>query len=474
MLLNSFDFIILIPLILAVYYLASRFLFKGSTRLANILLLVISYAIYFWGQPVYTLLLFYVTLITYFGAILIDKNKLRRKRSLIGVLSVAGLLPLLVFKYYHFALNTVADLFRVFNVQIFDAGEASWIIPLGISFFTFQALGYLFEVYYGRLKAERHFLDYMLFVSFFPQIAAGPISKAQELLPQIKSRKLSGEMFSSGLKALLWGFFLKAALADRLAIIVNPVYENYANFSGTSCLMASLLYSLQIYGDFAGYSLMALGVGRLFGFDLINNFKRPYFSQSVSEFWRRWHISLSRWLKDYVYIPLGGSREGEVKTYRNILITFFVSGLWHGANFTFIIWGVIHGVVQAVEKYFKWNAPSSHKAVKCLKILVTFLVVNFAWIFFRMPTVHDAATLIGRIFRNAPGETIPISNTDMFCMAFTILVVFASEIVQEKGLRLNLFHHPRIGVRWAAYLIILFFIVLFGVLDGGQFIYVNF
>ena len=226
-----------------------------------------------------------------------------------------------------------------------------WAVPIGISFFSFQAYGYLADVYYRRTDCERNLRDYALFISFFPQIASGPISKAKDLLPQIKSLKtFDADKATQGLKLLLWGLFLKVVLADRLGLYVDSIYDNYTYQTGFSLFVASLCYSLQIYGDFAGYSLMAIGVAKVLGFDLINNFNRPYFATSITDFWHRWHISLSIWLRDYVYIPLGGSRCSKLRTYWNIFATFLVSGIWHGANWTFIIWGIIHGVAQIAEK----------------------------------------------------------------------------------------------------------------------------
>jgi D-alanyl-lipoteichoic acid acyltransferase DltB (MBOAT superfamily) len=353
----------------------------------------------------------------------------------------------------------------------------SWVIPLGISFFTFQALGYLFDVYKRRFPAEKNLLDYMLFVGFFPQVASGPISKASELLPQIKrERPLNPVMMTEGLKTLLWGYFLKVAFADRVAMYVDSVYTYYDHLTGFNCLVGSILYSLQIYADFAGYSLMAVGVGRLFGFELIKNFRRPYFSTSVTDFWRRWHISLSRWLKDYVYIPLGGSRKGEGRTYWNILVTFLVSGLWHGANWTFVVWGLLHGVAQSVEKFFGWNGRDKKGWHRYWSIFVTFMVVNFAWIFFRMPSMNEAFAFVGRILTWADGSFLPTgSNSTAVLIAYGLVVVTVKEICEEAGMKRMPFVQSRfLVVRWATYLVLLFSIVLFGVLDTSQFIYVNF
>lgn len=304
-----------------------------------------------------------------------DDNK---KTRLIWLFALIGLLPLLIFKYYNFINNSIADGIAAIGLR-FSLPGLNWAVPVGISFFTFQAVGYMLDVYHGRIKAEKNIIDYILFVCFFPQIASGPISKADELLPQIKKERIFDyKQAVSGLKYLLWGMFLKVVLADRVGIYVDTVFGEYAKFSGIRCFIGSLLYSVQIYADFAGYSLMAVGLAKTLGFDLINNFKRPYFAVSVTEFWKRWHISLTRWLTQQVYVPLGGSRCSKTRNYWNILVTFLVSGIWHGANWTFIIWGILHGICQIVEKFFGWNKKQYNGVAKFARILLTFLLVTVA------------------------------------------------------------------------------------------------
>ena len=338
-----------------------------------------------------------------------------------------------------------------------------------------QAYGYLADVYYRRTDCERNLRDYALFISFFPQIASGPISKAKDLLPQIKSLKtFDADKATQGLKLLLWGLFLKVVLADRLGLYVDSIYDNYTYQTGFSLFVASLCYSLQIYGDFAGYSLMAIGVAKVLGFDLINNFNRPYFATSITDFWHRWHISLSIWLRDYVYIPLGGSRCSKLRTYWNIFATFLVSGIWHGANWTFIIWGIIHGVAQIAEKALrlqKYEGGGNRR----LRIIITFLIVNFAWIFFRMPSITDACKVIGKIFTDF-GTTLFLSNnSNMIYMLVAVCILFFKDMRDEFFPRRFLFFENRnIAIRWSSYLFLMFLILLTGVLDSGQFIYVNF
>ncbi len=484
MLFNSFAFLCVIPVVLFVYYLAIHVCKpKGNqiiNRVGNTTLLVVSYAFFFYNQPVYTLLLFGITLVTYlFGRVFAGlppdaKEHKVRRNLLITAGALLVLLPLAIFKYYNFLLESSADLMSLAGID-WTPERMNWIVPLGISFFTFQAIGYMWDVYYGRIPAEKTFADYMLFVAFFPQIASGPISKAADLLPQIKApREIIWSNITAGIKLLLWGYFLKAVFADRVAMFANPVFNQYEHYSGGTCFLASIMYSLQIYGDFAGYSLMAIGVGRMLGFRLINNFNRPYFSASVGEFWRRWHISLSTWLRDYVYIPLGGNRKGKGRSYLNLFVTFLVSGIWHGANLTFIVWGALHGVFQSVEKFFSIPKRPSGRLILTLRVTVTFLLVNFAWIFFRMPTLHGALEFIGKIFSGAPGASLHVARPDAFFMVLAILIVIIKELVEEINPQFSLINHSNRTVRLLTYVTLIFAILLMGVLDSGQFIYVNF
>lgn len=475
MLFNSFEFLWLFPIIFCIYILVAyrNKLLERIPGIANYVLIAISYGLYIKWKPVYALILLGVTAITYLFALLIEnKEEKSRQRLLIwGGISLASL-PLLVFKYYNFINETLENLLGEVNVSVGLPG-LNWTMPLGISFFTLQAIGYLADVYLKRIKAEHNWWDYMLFVCFFPQIASGPISKASALLPQIKAkRNFRYEQFASGCRWLLWGMFMKVAVADRINSIVAPIDNLYENYDGMSCLIASILYTFQIYSDFAGYSFMAMGVGKIMGFDLINNFNRPYFSQSITEFWHRWHISLSTWLKDYIYIPLGGNRCSKLRNYWNIFVTFLVSGIWHGANWTFIVWGVLHGLFQVVEKALGLNKLHSKGLIKCFRISITFILVSFAWIFFRMPTLNDAVGVINKIVFS------PSLDFHIFMEYKTLLIplyiMILADVICEFSSRFDLFHNRYIAVRWAAYMFILILTLLFGVFDAGQFIYVNF
>lgn len=481
MIFNSFQFIWLFPLIFIGYYLLS-YLLSGKfperqRKISNALLLIVSYGLYAQTNMAYTLILLGVTLITYLFALLIERSDTdKRKKHLIACGASLALLPLLVFKYYNFIINTTQSFLESIHSAPLHFPGLNWAIPMGISFFTFQAVGYLMDVYYQRIKAEHNWWDYMLFVSFFPQIMSGPISKAKDLLPQIKTcRKFDATMATQGLKWFVWGLFLKVMMADRLGMYVGKVLDNYMFNSGTSCLLAVVYYSFQIYGDFAGYSFMAMGVGKLMGFNLINNFQRPYLSTSITDFWRRWHISLSTWLKDYVYIPLGGSRCSKGRNYWNIFVTFLVSGIWHGANWTFVFWGILHGVFQIIEKMLGWQkCTTSSKLIRFLRILLTFVLVSIAWIFFRQPTISDAFGVIERILTEH-GALFKPSNKDVVFSLLSIGIVVCADLMREfQAKKFYRLVQAPIAIRWCMYYALLLLILLSGVFDSSQFIYVSF
>ena len=386
------------------------------------------------------------------------------------------LLPLLVFKYYNFINDGVFNLLSTVGLR-FKLPGLNWAIPMGISFFTFQALGYMLDVYHQRIKAEKDFLTYALFVSFFPSIVAGPINKASLVLPQLKAMRPYFDYGKAveGLKMLLWGMFMKVVVADRVALYVDTVFPSYMNYTGVTCFVASILYTIQIYADFAGYSLMAIGVGKTLGFELTENFRRPYFAVSVTDFWRRWHISLSTWLKDYVYIPLGGSRCSKLRNYWNIFVTFLVSGIWHGANWTFIVWGIWHGVFQIIEKALGLQKCEYGWFGKSVKIVITFLLVNFAWIFFRMSSLSDALSMIGRIFDNTlPSNVFLPSNSDVVFIVIGITIILLRDVRDEFFSETFLVVRNNRFFNWITWLALMIIILLTGNFSADQFIYVNF
>ena len=372
----------------------------------------------------------------------------------------------------NFLNNSLTDGLAAIGLQ-FSLPGLNWAVPVGISFFTFQAVGYMLDVYHGRIKAERNLIDYVLFVSFFPQIASGPISKADELLPQIKKeRTFNYAQAVSGLKYLLWGMFLKVVLADRAGIYVDTVFGTYEKFSGAGCALASVLYSIQIYADFAGYSLMAVGIGKTLGFYLINNFKRPYFAVSVTDFWRRWHISLTRWLTQQIYIPLGGSRCSKARNYWNVFVTFMVSGIWHGANWTFIVWGILHGVCQIIEKMYGWNKKEFKGIGKLARIGLTFLIVTIAWTIFRSPSIGETFGYFAR-YLSTSGTLIAEGSTLVYIIMALIPVVLY-EVMSEFFPAIYSKLYSKQWLRWCAYLAVFTMMMLIGVFDGSSFIYVSF
>lgn len=473
MIFNSFQFVWLFPLIFVIYWAVNQINIERSKRPLNIFLLIVSYGLYAqWSIP-YTLILFYITLCTYsFARIIEYKNAYGRKKYIIWFGVILSIIPLLIFKYFNFITQAGASALAWIGIDTAPSG-LNWVVPLGLSFYSFQALGYLWDVYYKKHPAEHNFADYMLFVAFFPQILCGPISRASELLPQIKSNiKFDYNQAVAGLQYLLWGMFLKVVLADRLGIYVDTVYANPLKYTGSSCILASIFYSLQIYGDFAGYSFMALGVAKLLGYNIIKNFHRPYFATSVSMFWKRWNISLTRWLTNYIYIPQGGNRKGKIRTYWNILLTFLVSGIWHGANWTFIFWGLMHGIAQCIEKSLGLNKEVKNALIILPRIFLTFTIVTIAWVFFRMPTIQDGFLVIKHCFTfGSPYIDVLTITHAVFAI---VVVVMADILLEYKNEALHKFLKRYCVVRWSAYLFLTLSILLFGILGSGQFIYVSF
>ena len=471
MIYNSFNFIVLFPFLFLLYYaIPAKF-----HKLRNLFLLVVSYSLYLQWKPVYVLVLLSVTVVTFYTALAVTKVKHPKRMVTLGVL--LSLSPLVFFKYFNFINDTVSYELAMIGFDFHLAG-LNWAIPIGISFFTFQALGYLWDVYYKRQEAERDFLTYALFISFFPSILSGPINKASLVLPQIKNLRPYFDYSNAvkGLQMLLWGMFMKVAVADRVALYVDTVLPNYGHYTGLSCFVASVLYTIQIYADFAGYSLMAIGIGKVLGFELTENFRRPYFAVSVTDFWRRWHISLSTWLKDYVYIPMGGSRCSKLRNYWNILITFLVSGIWHGANWTFIVWGIWHGIAQIIEKVIGQQKCEYGWLGKTIKIVITFMLINFAWIFFRMPSLTEACGVIERIFDfSLPMTIYMIPKAEIVISVIVLLMLIVKDCLDEFfPEKYHLFNHRSKVVRWASYLIVFVIIMMTGVFSADQFIYANF
>lgn len=473
MLFNSFEFLLFFPLVAIVYYLISpkyRWLF----------LLVASYYFYMNWQPIYALLIFTSTLVTYLCALKIDNASVKKVKKVFLIASlVINLGILFLFKYYNFFNESIFGLLNDWGLRM-SLPNFDLLLPVGISFYTFQAIGYTIDVYRGDIKCEKHFGIYALFVSFFPQLVAGPIERAVNLLPQFKEIKIFNyKQAVDGVKLIIWGYFMKIVVADRLSIYVNSVYGVPEYHSSITLLIATIFFAFQIYCDFAGYSNIAIGCAKIMGFDLMTNFRRPYFAQSCAEFWSRWHISLSTWFKDYVYIPLGGNRQGTVKNYRNLLVTFLISGLWHGANWTFVIWGGLNGVYQVFFKILgispkKKSAETNIDLIYIGNIVLTFILISFTWIFFRANSFIDAITVIKRMVV-APGELFIGDKSSFVYSIFAILLLILKDGYDEFFPNGNMFFTSKFrGIRFISYSLVIVLILLLGVFDGGQFIYFQF
>jgi alginate O-acetyltransferase complex protein AlgI len=469
MLFNSLDFAIFLPVVFILFWFAAQ----RSLRHQNILLLVASYYFYgSWDWRFLSLLVFSSTF-DYFVGLELHRQQDARKRKMFFWASIGVNLILLgFFKYYNFFAASFVDAFTFLGHPI-QPNTLNIILPVGISFYTFQSMSYAIDIYRGKLTPTKDLIAFLAFVSFFPQLVAGPIERASNLLPQFfKPKTLTYNMLSQGFKLMLWGFFMKVAVADRLYLYVDAVYGNVAMHTGWTFIVATFFFAIQIYCDFGGYSLIALGCAQLFGFDLMTNFNRPYFSGSMREFWGRWHISLSTWFKDYVYIPLGGNKGSKNRTYLNLFTTFVVSGLWHGANWTFVIWGAIHGAYQIVERELM-RVPYL-KPPRALSIGLVFVCTCFAWIFFRAATLKDALHIVNTIFTN-PGKGIYTGDLGIFAFSLAgILTLALVETMKEYRPGFDLLRHPKIAVRLATILFLTVYIVTLGVFDGSQFIYFQF
>jgi alginate O-acetyltransferase complex protein AlgI len=436
MLFNSLAFYLFLPIVFFLYWKV----FGKKHPIQNILLLLASYIFYAWWDWRFTFLLIFSTLLDYALGFLIDKAPKQRIRFFWLATSVVINLGLLMyFKYCNFFITSLKDALNAINLSV-NLSTLNIILPIGISFYTFHGLSYVFDIYRKEGKPCNNLVDYFLFVSYFPLLVAGPIERASHLLPQLqKKRHFDWAQFKDGLRLASWGFFKKVVIADTLAVFVDSTFASYANQPGIHLIIAAIFFSFQIYCDFSGYSDIARGVSKLFGIELLLNFNFPYFSQSIPEFWKKWHISLTSWFRDYLFIPLGGSRDGKFKTIRNIFIVFLVSAIWHGANYTFIVWGLIHALLYMpdflgnnhkkyqTELIFKENRLPSLK--ESFNISLTFTIVTLAWIFFRSNTIHDANQFILSIVKNDFFSSFNIIQA--FNLVYVIILLF----IETKLLR---------------------------------------
>ena len=481
---TSFSFLLFLPLTALVSYLLPG-------RFRKYWLLAGSCFFYLSGDRKGAVLLFASCVITYTAARLMDNSSSRNGKKQILALSLL----------LHFGILYAAKYLNFTLASIFSAAGKEYhplqmILPLGISFYTLAAGGYLIDVYRGKVRAERNFLTYALFVSFFPAVLSGPIERAGHLLPQFENPKsFDPDMVRDGALTMLFGYFMKLVLADRIRIVVDTVYQNPAAYQGTLVVLAVLFYSVQIYCDFAGYSSIAIGAAKILGIALMDNFDRPYLSGSIAQFWRRWHRSLSYWFRDYLYIPLGGSRKGQLRRYLNILIVFAVSGLWHGAGVTFLFWGFLHGMYQVTGYLLR---PLRDKTVRLLhidrsalshrmlKVLVTFLLVSFAWIFFRSPDMQSAGTIIRSmrgftpwIFTDGTLCQLGLDMNNMKLLWAGIAMLFLHDLLHLRGISLKeSLARCGIWLRWPLMIALVLLVVVCGIwgpgYDASTFIYAQF
>lgn len=467
MLFNSMTFAVFLTAVFILYHIV-------PARLRWIFLLAASYVFYMNLHVAYGLLLLFTTALTYFLALGLEKapDRAGKKRCLLGgVLPLVGIL--LVFKLGAPVIDRLNALAEAGRLSMHPL-TVKILLPAGVSFYFFQSMGYLIDVYRGKSKAERHFGYYALFVSFFPQLLAGPIGRVDSLLPQLKKeRSFDYENVTYGLKLMAWGYFKKLVIADVFATVVDKVYNNPYSYVGLVFIITTVMFAIEIYCDFSGYSDIAIGCARLFGVELASNFRNPYLSFSIREFWSRWHISLSTWFRDYVYIPLGGSRAGRFRHCLNLFLTFLVSGFWHGSSLTFLFWGGIHGVLQILETFIY---PKTRGGVSVIRkkhwwqLPLTFIVLCFTWIFFRANTIQDAFWIISRLFWDI-GRPLNYLKTAVICldmpylsmcgMALSAAALFVWDLLSLKQDVIKLISRQRGLVRWPLYVLLLVAIALF-------------
>ena len=484
MLFNSNAFYVFFPIVFAVYWLI-------PARYRWGILLISSYYFYMSWNVKYVTLILTTTLVSYGAALLMERTKSRRKKKLCMVTALLISFGILFFfKYFNFLSKSVTDTLQRFAIPVQET-TLNLMLPVGISFYTFQTLSYVIDVYRGEVKACRHLGKYATFISFFPQLVAGPIERTRNLLPQIEGEHtFHTEKGIHGAKMIAWGFFKKIAIADTVAIYVDTVYNAAGSFTGFPLLMATVLFTFQIYCDFSGYSDIAIGTAELLDIDLMTNFKSPYFSASIREFWSRWHISLSTWFRDYVYIPLGGNRRGPWRTRWNLLVTFLVSGLWHGASWTYVLWGGIHGLGQILEREWMRIFHMDPKKKSWLRIGVTFLFVMVTWIFFRADTISDAFYVLTHLLDGITNPAAYLTDgyhafqgagmvkasgvQTLIISIVCILVLLAHdylELTKSIWERIGAFKKP---LRYTLYFFLLFVILYSRQLGEYEFVYFQF
>lgn len=477
MLFNSLEFAVFLPVVFLLYW----FVFSKTVRLQNAVIIASGYVFYGWWDWRFLLLLIFTSTVDFVVGAYLSKTEDERRRKILLLTSIFMNIGLLgVFKYYNFFVDSFIAMFGRFGIHL-EARTLSIILPVGISFYTFQALSYTIDVYRRRIPATLDFLQYMAFISFFPQLLAGPIERASHMLPQFSKRRVFDyEMAREGIWLVIWGLFKKVVIADNCSVIVNRIFTDYEDQSGFSLVLGAVFFAFQIYGDFSGYSDIAIGTARFFGFELMTNFRSPYFSRDIAEFWRRWHISLTTWFRDYVYIPLGGSKVSRAKVVRNTMIVFLVSGFWHGANWTFIVWGALNAIYFLPLLLLGKNRSNTDGVAEgrmlpsvreVFQMATTFALVTVAWIFFRSETVYDAFNYISRIFTAPFFAHITYPYTEFFLLCVFIVL----EWINRNNQFVAYLQERRPSFQMAFQCFILLLIVCFRYTgEGVEFIYFQF
>lgn len=464
---TSINFLLFVFVVVVINYIL-------TAKKRWILLLLSSYYFYLNWQPVYAILLFFTSVVTYVCSVLMNKGNLKNPQR--KAICVSGCLvplsALIIFKYYNFFTDSIIFVLDSLGIHL-KMPELSLLMPVGISFYTFTSVGYLIDIYKRRYAPETNFGIVCLFVSFFAQISSGPIPRGNKLIPQLKNPEpLKYENVIGGFKTMMWGFFMKLCVADRVGIYVDSVYNNMFHHNGGSMLLASFLYTIQIYCDFAGYSLVAIGTARMLGIRLMDNFRRPYFASSIKDFWSRWHISLSTWFRDYVYIPLGGSRVSKKRNILNLLATFLISGLWHGAAWNFLLWGGFHGVGQSIEKISTAKTKDTFSKVPAFfKIFLVFVIVNFLWVFFRLQSMKEISNFFVKIITDFG---IPFIDMTLVYGMLALVMLFIKDVIDEYCPSVKLMSNGNIIVSSVATGCLVTIVLLFGVFDSSSFIYFQF
>jgi alginate O-acetyltransferase complex protein AlgI len=476
MLFNTIEYIFFLPIVFLLYW----FVFNKNLKLQNLLIFISSYFFYGWWDWRFLSLIFLSTVVDYFVGLKIHQSQDQKVRKIylwVSVLCNLGLLG--VFKYFNFFIDSWIDLLGSFGYEQKSVWTLNVILPVGISFYTFQTMSYSLDIYYKKLKPTKDFISFASFVSFFPQLVAGPIERASNLLPQILTKRVfKYEQGVQGLRLILWGIFKKVVIADSLGIRVDRIFDSYPTMDGGVLLLGLVYFSFQIYCDFSGYSDIAIGTAKLFGIEIMSNFKFPYFSRDIGEFWRRWHISLSSWFRDYLYIPLGGSKGGKWMSIKNIFIIFIVSGFWHGANWTFIIWGMTHALLYiplfliGKNRQYTTNIVAKNNWFPSIKELfqmgMTFFPITIAWVFFRSESISDSFNYLILMV-----SKFSIPTYERFGIVFVfILVVF--DWIMRKNER-NPINIQNKYTRWIMYIVLIYLIIsYFNIIDTSQFIYFQF